>query len=1076
MAELSTDVRIFLSSTFVDLKELRQEVARRLRDVFGAHLLVMESFGSDTAPPVISAVRKVRESDVFVGIYARRYGAVDPATGKSITELELDEAERSLSAGTLTDILLYWLDEDASWAPHLCETDGIAIARLKALRDHSRQHTYTSFRDPRDLPYSVIRDVLAKIRHRLTPPSVRTRQLNPPSARRLQRPIGMEFLTSADRGHFYGRKDKLKELLEAIENNRITLLLGNSGTGKTSLIHAGLIPEAIGADWFPVYSRPLGLPRADVVAGLVSTVFEGPQSFRGALVGALDDAAQATAPKRVLLIIDQFEDILSARENREAERLIDDLRVIRFVDDPRVRVLLTYRADLEARLGVFWQSISGSPAGLPRVYVSGISADEAWKSVRSACVDLSITLDLLESESVQIKQDLQVFSARQEPEGAVYPPYLQMFIDHVWRSLGNQPGTYRFDLYLAAGGMEGVTAGYLSRQLEYAQDSDGHLKAVLVSLVRSYGVKAQKSLAEIAADTRLSNQNCEVALEKLIDLRLVRHLDGVYEIAHDFLAREVAAKLVDTDEREFKRVRELLTSKAASYGTTFSLLTVEELLLMFKHKQRILLSDEEVGLTMSSWAEGKGPGLSLLLTAPSTRLVELIRSQQPKERSGAEAKAMLILLRQKVSGVPLQEGDWAAFRSYQLGMEVAEMITASPLGCPDRVLLWAARNRRLAVSEAAFQAITKKVAAGQTSWIETLGKSSSKSYRSVYQRLAIDHTLPFCPEDSGAARPIREFALLQRIARAPNPKAVRALMRELKALRPSGRVELFASGIARNRTVGIPATLKRLGHLGAEQNLSLLNSIVPPVTEPDIESLLTGYRYWNQKEADLTDKSNKRIAQVTEAKATAFAKTVLRVSTEQNLAALREAYGEISLTSSAQYISMALVRLGDAGDVIRLIERIGSTEDRIPYWFQIEVGRTIGRRMRSLRSSLPAELLRIYENNEFWRDPRAKSLSARRSKLPLKNIDNRALYVRVVANALIGSAGLDDLKLLQALSQHEYRLVARAAAVRLAQFEDDGMALLQSAVSGAIEHQVAEQFGAAVRDAEIERFGLIELW
>jgi len=886
----------------------------------------------------------------------------------------------------------------------------------------------------------------------------------------------MEFLTSADKRHFYGREAKLNELLQAIENNGITLLLGNSGTGKTSLIHAGLIPEAINADWFPVYTRPLGLPRTDVVAGLVSTVFEGPQSYRDALLGALDDAAEAIAPKRVLLIIDQFEDILSAREDREAERLIDDLRVVRFIDDSRVRVLLTYRADLEARLGVFWQSISGSPAGLPRVYVSGISADEAWKSVRSASADLGAVLDLSEPESAQIRNDLQTFSGRQEPEGAVYPPYLQMFIDHVWRSLGNQSGTYRFDRYLAAGGMESVTGGYLSRQLEYAQDTEGHLKSVLVSLVRSYGVKAQKSLAEIAADTRLSKQNCEVALEKLIDLRLVRHLGGLYEIAHDFLAREVAAKLVDTDEREFKRVRELLTSKAASYGTTYSLLTVEELLLMFKHKQRILLSDEEVGLTMSSWAEGKGPGLSLLLTAPSTRLVELIRSQEPKERSEAEAKAMLILLRQKVSGVSLQERDWAAFRSYQLGMEVAEMITASPLGCPDRILLWAARNRRLAVSEAAFQAITKKVAAGQTNWIETLGKSSSKSYRSVYQRLAIDQTLPLCPEDSVAARPIREFALLQRIARAPNPEAVRALLRKLKAMKPSARVESFASGVARNQIVGILATLKRLGHLGAEQNVSLLNSIAPPVTEPDMQSLLNSYRLWNQKEAGLTDDSNNRVAQVYEAKATAFAKTVLRVSTEQNLAALREAFGEISLTSSAQYISMALVRHGGEGDVMRLIDRIGTAKDRIPYWFQIEVGRTIGRRMRSLHSSVPADLFRIYENNEFWRDPRAKSLSARSSKLPLKNIENRALYVRVVANALIGSAGLDDLKLLQALSQHEYRLVARAAAVRLAQFGDDGMAMLQSAVSGAIEHQVAENFGAAVRDAEIERFGLIELW
>ena len=30
----------------------------------------------------------------------------------------------------------------------------------------------------------------------------------------------------------------------------------------------------------------------------------------------------------------------------------------------------------------------------------------------------------------------------------------------------------------------------------------------------------------------MSSSNCEMALEKLIDLRLVRHLDGLYEIAH----------------------------------------------------------------------------------------------------------------------------------------------------------------------------------------------------------------------------------------------------------------------------------------------------------------------------------------------------------------------------------------------------------------------------------------------------------------------------------------------------------------------------------------------------------------
>jgi len=132
----------------------------------------------------------VRECDIFVGIYARRYGSIDPATGMSITELELHEAERSLSAGTLTAILLYWLDENAIWPPSMCETDPAAVGRLASLREHSRQHTYTAFQDPDDLPSFIIRDVLAKIRNRMAEPSSRTRQQLLPEGRRLRRVHG----------------------------------------------------------------------------------------------------------------------------------------------------------------------------------------------------------------------------------------------------------------------------------------------------------------------------------------------------------------------------------------------------------------------------------------------------------------------------------------------------------------------------------------------------------------------------------------------------------------------------------------------------------------------------------------------------------------------------------------------------------------------------------------------------------------------------------------------------------------------------------------------------------------------
>jgi hypothetical protein len=67
-----TYLRIFLSSTFIDLRELRHQIANRLREVFGARLLTVETSGSDEAPPEISSVRRVRECDVFVGVCARR--------------------------------------------------------------------------------------------------------------------------------------------------------------------------------------------------------------------------------------------------------------------------------------------------------------------------------------------------------------------------------------------------------------------------------------------------------------------------------------------------------------------------------------------------------------------------------------------------------------------------------------------------------------------------------------------------------------------------------------------------------------------------------------------------------------------------------------------------------------------------------------------------------------------------------------------------------------------------------------------------------------------------------------------
>ncbi|MGD0226055.1 MAG: DUF4062 domain-containing protein [Terriglobia bacterium] len=1079
MGDLATDIRVFLSSTFIDLKDLRQEIANRLRQIFGAQLLTMETFGSDEAPPEISSVRRVRECDVFIAIYAHRYGTVDAASGKSITELELDEAERAFSAGNIIGILIYVLAKDASWPSNLREMEPAATERLSRLKQRARLHTITPFHDREEVLFSVIRDVLSKIRSRLGAAPARRRHFSLPPARRLGRPLGMEFLTSADRQHLFGRNQKVNEVLDRVNSNPITLLLGDSGSGKTSLIHAGLFPAAIENGWLPIYTRPLGLPRSDVATALLASMFEGSPSYRGSLVTPLEQAISSVQPLRLMLIIDQFEDVLIAREQNETERLVDDLRTIGSLNDTRMCVLISYRADLEARLGELWQRISGSAEGLARVYIAGIDVAEAWRSVERACEDLQIRLELADAEVDQVEGDLLSFSTRYGGQG-VYPPYIQMFVDHVWRKASRGVSSYRFEDYLADGGMEGVTGGYLTRQLAYAQDPEGRMRAVLVSLVRSYGVKAQKSLAEVAADVGLNDRECEVLLERIIDLRLVRHIRDLYEVTHDFLAHEISSKLVDSEELEFKRSRELLGSNAAAFNATRSLLTAKELLTLFQFKERVLPSNGELRLILASWAREAGPGLFWLLNSPPTHLLEMIRAEETEPGLETENRAVLALLRAKVSGTQLLRKDWSQFRAYRLRIELAALLRAKPLDCPDNVILWALRSKHRTVRVAAFEALAQKVANGHRKWIDDLWKSLSPFKRRAFELLSLREEIAVAPLNGGEAgrRAMQEFGLLRQIARSQTVAELRNALKNLRRFRPKARTRFFALGMALQRTQGLPLIVKRLPRLGASKCGVFLSSLRGPVSETDCGVLLTAYLHWNGKEYEHADVLSRRRRAVYEDKATALSDTLLRVATKTNLPLIRECFEAIKLTPSAQYYVLTLLRLGNTSDVLRIIRKVEMASYEIRYWFQIEMGQAIERRMAEFGGPIPKRLMRIQGKRGFWEIRRRReNRPTRRDLLPLGYQNNRSLYLRLVAHAIIGAAGKDDSNLLKKLAQHEYRMIARAGAIRLAELMGDaGITMLQSAAKEAIERGTGESLAVALRDAEIHRFGLVELW
>jgi hypothetical protein len=193
----------------------------------------------------------------------------------------------------------------------------------------------------------------------------------------------MEFLTSGDAEQLIGRGGSITEAIFQLQNESMVLLLGESGIGKTSLIHAGIIPEASGLSWRPVYTRPFGMPCTDVVDQIESSVFVG-GARHAPILPTVAELLSALGDGHLLLIIDQFEDVLNSTSFENLEELLSGLSALRELSEPRLHILLIYRADLEGRLGTLWQRISGSPKGLARVYIGGLTVTNFWDSAVSA--------------------------------------------------------------------------------------------------------------------------------------------------------------------------------------------------------------------------------------------------------------------------------------------------------------------------------------------------------------------------------------------------------------------------------------------------------------------------------------------------------------------------------------------------------------------------------------------------------------------------------------------------------------------------------------------------------------------
>jgi DNA-binding SARP family transcriptional activator len=150
---------------------------------------------------------------------------------------------------------------------------------------------------------------------------------------------GLRAFEEEDAADFFGRESLVGRLVGALAGGaRLLALVGPSGSGKSSVVAAGLV-AAIRAGampgserWVVISMQPGRHPWQELEAAL-------PRS-------AADQAAET---RRLLLVVDQFEELFSATDAPERQRFLHEVTSLVTGLDDAVRVVLTLRGDFYDR-------------------------------------------------------------------------------------------------------------------------------------------------------------------------------------------------------------------------------------------------------------------------------------------------------------------------------------------------------------------------------------------------------------------------------------------------------------------------------------------------------------------------------------------------------------------------------------------------------------------------------------------------------------------------------------------------------------------------------------------------------
>jgi hypothetical protein len=374
---------------------------------------------------------------------------------------------------------------------------------------------------------------------------------------------GLARYEEEDAPYFFGRDADAELVVANLLAARLTLLFGESGVGKSSLLHAGVAPRLRGADDLVLVL--FSDWRGDAASSLAAALREGNRVDRGPadLVSTIA-ACAARSGRDLVVVLDQFEEYFVYHPDEDAEDTfaLQFPRAVTQADLP-VTFLIAIREDALARLERF----KGRIPGLFETYLrlDRLDRDAAREAIvaplkRHAAVhpDDAVTAEPLLVEQVLDEVEVGRFafgntgagsldgagSASDPGSRPIEAPYLQLVLSRLWdeeRRAGS--GQLQLVTLERLGGAERIVRTHLDDALNALSPDEQELAAsVFRYLVTPSGTKIAHRVDDLAEYAGASPAAVAAVLEKLAGggTRVVRPAgEDAYEIYHDVLAGAV---------------------------------------------------------------------------------------------------------------------------------------------------------------------------------------------------------------------------------------------------------------------------------------------------------------------------------------------------------------------------------------------------------------------------------------------------------------------------------------------------------------------------------------------------------